>query len=424
MAITDAMRNGAAAVRLRTRTLLVGVARWAVVPLALTCATALVLLERVLGLRRRRARPRLVWGPTPIISLMYWSAAMRGRGYESFTCVTGLYPMHAGDEFDHLRADFLGPGWLAELVRDYVVFAWTLRRGDVFLRFFDGGYLRDTPLSRLELPLLRLAGKKVVVSPFGGDIAVVGHLGELEGPLLSDYPHIGEQSDRTERQVRHTLRWADVVIMNWQFGFLPSFDVRWPTMIAIDTDRWRPPETHSDGDGRSAEVTVFHAPNHRAIKGTEHLERAVSELQGEGFRVRLKILEGRPYEEIQAAMRACDIAADQFLAGYAMFAVEGMASGKPVLSNLSSMPAPVRSTESLREIPIVDTDPQRLTDDLRRLVEQPAERHRLGRAGREFVERHHSYESVADGWEAVLSFAWQGTPLPADMAPAGPPESG
>ena len=419
MPVARRIRNALAVLAMRARILGNRVARSVAAGAAVPVLTVLALVERgrTWRRRRRRERPRLVWGPTPIISLKYWSAAMRRRGYESVTCVEGLYPIHARDDFDHLRTEFLGSGWFSELARDFVLFSWTLRRGDVFIRFFDGGYLRNTSLSRLELPLLRLAGKRVIVSPFGGDIAVVGHLGELEAPLLSDYPHVREQSEHTERQVRHTLKWANVAIANWQFGFLPSFDVRWPTMLAIDTDAWRAPDADSGADGRNAEVTVLHAPNHRTIKGTAHLERAVRHLQADGLKVRLRILERVPNEEIRAALRACDIAADQFLAGYAMFAVEGMASGKPVLTNLSSIPSEVRSTEAMREIPVVDTDPGRLERDLRDLVERPEERRRRGRAGRDFVRSHHSYDAVADGWEAVVSFAWLETPLPPSMAP-------
>ena len=34
--------------------------------------------------RRRVRRPRLVWGPVPIISIKYWSDSLRARGYEVF----------------------------------------------------------------------------------------------------------------------------------------------------------------------------------------------------------------------------------------------------------------------------------------------------------------------------------------------------
>src|SRR5262249_35924933 len=115
---------------------------------ALLWLTAVALIERGrTWLRRRRgARPRLIWGPVPIVSLRYWSDAMRHAGYQSMTCVTGTYSINERKDFDVYRDEFSS---------DYRFFAWTLRRSDVFIRFFDGGFLRWTPLQWFEAPLLR-----------------------------------------------------------------------------------------------------------------------------------------------------------------------------------------------------------------------------------------------------------------------------
>ena len=382
---------------------------------ALLCLTGLALVERSRSwLRRRRGgEPRLIWGPVPIVSLKYWSRAMRAAGYESLTCVTGAYAINERADFDVHRDEFEGDSRLARLLCDYRFFTWALRRGDVFIRFFDGGFLRWTDLRWCEAPLLRIAGKKLIVSPYGSDIAVAGHLGELEGPLFADYPSLREHSPVTERWVLHTSRWATLCICNWQFGFLPRWDAVWLTQLAIDTKEWEEADPPEGADDR--EVVVMHAPNHRHIKGTAHLERAIEELRTEGLRVRLELIERRPNEEIRLAMRDADIVGDQFLAGYALFAIEAMATGRPVLSNLDSIPDPARRTEGMRACPIVDTNPDRLRDDLRRLIEDPERRRELGRAGREFVLRHHSYQAVAAGWEAILAHVWRGEPLPEHM---------
>ena len=93
----------------------------------------------------------------------------------------------------------MGERWLSGLLCDYRFCAWTLRRGDVFIRFFDGGFLRWTHLKWLEAPLLRLAGKRLVVSPYGSDIAVSGHWGDLRpcSPTTS-------RRSLTKRWVLHT----------------------------------------------------------------------------------------------------------------------------------------------------------------------------------------------------------------------------
>jgi glycosyl transferase family 1 len=387
--------------------------------LAYLIGIALIERARTAIRRRRGARPRLIWGPVPIISIKYWSEAMRAAGFESLTCVSEHYAINRREDFDVYRDQFLGRGAGSQLLPDYRFFAWTLRRGDVFLRFFNGCYLRYTPLEWREARLLKLAGKRLIASPYGADVAVSGHLGDLEQALWADYPVLAEHSDETRRWVLHHSRWADLVVRNWQLGFLPRYDVVWLNQIAIDLDHWNATGTDSGSDGHTGEVTVIHTPNHRNIKGTAHLERAVRELRDEGLAIRLEVLEGRPNEEIRAALMGTDIVADQFLLpGYAMAAVEAMAAGKPVLDNLSALPEELQATEAFRQCPAVDTNPDRLKEDLRRLVTNPELRRELGRAGREFVERFHSYEAVSHVWADVIDHAWRGTPLPQELLPS------
>ncbi len=208
--------------------------------LALIALTPLALVARAQTAwrRSRGAGPRLLWGPEPIISIKYWSGAMRSRGYESATLVATVYPANSREDFDRHRDEFLGEGPVAELIRDYVIFAWALLHADVFFSFFDGGYLRMTPLRDHEGRLLRLAGKRTVVSPYGSDIAVPGHLGVAEERLLEDYPQFAETAGAVKARVDWFGSWADVVVRNYQFGYMPRADVIWPTQLAIDTELW------------------------------------------------------------------------------------------------------------------------------------------------------------------------------------------
>ena len=167
-------------------------------------------------------------------------------------------------------------------------------------------------------------------------------------------------------------------------------------------------------------MTVVHAPNHREVKGTAHLERAIHSLQEEGLQVELRVLEGVPNDQVRRVVLDSDIVADQFLLGWGLFAVEGMAAGKPVLSNLDAISDVFQGTEDVKQCPIVNTNPERLTDDLRRLVTSPELRAELRRADLDYVRRYHSYEAVAEGWSAIVEFAWRGTPLPKRFQPAQP----
>ena len=359
--------------------------------------------------------PRLAWGPTPIISIRDWSRGMQQLGYASTTLVWDVYPIHERMDFDLLRED-LGPKIrLFELWRDYAAFVWVLRNADVVLTFYDGGFLRNTPLSRLELWILRLAGKAVIVSPYGADVAVRGHLAGWEDVMELDYPDVVARSDATRARVDWFARQADVTVRNVNPGYQPRADVLWPNQYALDPAEFVPGRK-SRANGRNGRVTVLHAPNHRRIKGTADLEHAVEVLRSEGLDVELVLLERRPNREVRDALRKADIVAEQFLVGYGLFAVEGMSSGAAVISNVGWLPDEIRRHPAIAESPIVDANPETLTDRLRELVLDPDRRERLGCDGREYVLRWHTDAAAAATWSSIVDAIWHRTPIPTESA--------
>jgi hypothetical protein len=392
----------------------------AVAPVGLPPLLAIALAEGVRTRRRRRRgeAPRLLWGPTPLISLKYWSAAMRERGYQSLTLADGLMSINRREDFDVHRDDFLGRAWAWEAIRDFFVFAWGIRNADIHLTFFDGGLLRHTALRRLEGALLRLADKRLIVFPYGSDIAVPGFLGDVEEALLVDYPDIEQRAGSTRRRVDYLCHWADLVIRNHQYGYLPRADVVWPTQMAVDTDLWKGDGQASQADGVNGDVVVLHAPNHRTIKGTRLLLDAVQSLRDRDLRVVLEVIERRPNEEVRAAVSRCDIVAEQFLAGFGIFAIEGASSGKPVLSALGWLPDEVRRSPLMRDCPFVDVDAVGIERGVAWLVRGTSRRVAVGHAGRRFAIAHCSYAATGRIWSALIDHVWTGGPLPEALLPA------
>lgn len=369
--------------------------------------------------RRRGEPPRVIWGPSAILNVKYWSEALRRKGYESTTCVDIPSTITSREDWDLVQDDFAGSGPLALWVQRYEMFAWALRHGEVFPRFFDMGFLRGTPLERIEYPLTRLAGKKMIVLAYGGDIAVPEYLGRFKEVTLEDYPELPEHADVVKRRVRHTLRWANLRLRTLTLGYQPEHDATCMNLLLVDTELWNGPTGGSEADGTNGEVVVVHAPNHRRIKGTHLLEEAVRGLRSDGLNVRLNLLEGSSNEEVRRAVLESDIVADQFYGGAGLFAVEGMAAGKPVLGNLKTewVPEEVMAAKAKQGCPIIDSSPEQLREDLRRLVVDPKLRVDLGRSGRDFVLRWHSYESVGKDWEDLVEHVWSGRPLPERFLP-------
>ena len=121
-------------------------------PVVLIPAWSISAGRRVLG-----RKPRVVWGPTPILTIAESSALLQRLGYPSTTVVFTTY--HIRSEFDiNMERAIANPAvnyWLPNLV-----FLWSLLRFDVFHFFYDGGFwsgMKIVPMARwLELPLLEI----------------------------------------------------------------------------------------------------------------------------------------------------------------------------------------------------------------------------------------------------------------------------
>lgn len=365
-------------------------------------ALALCVLEAQTQLRRAREK-RLVWGVTPLINNVYWSRAMAEGGWSSRTLMTHVYSIMKREDFDAYLEDYL-PSWipgarLRQRLTPYAGMFHLLKNADLFFTSFRGGPLGLTPFWRLESRLLKRAGIKTVVMPFGSDGYMYSEVEDLtlrHGLLLS-YPMWGRMEKGIRERVRHWTAAADVLPTGILTDGVGRWDVLTPSYLHIDTALWKAKEQYSTADGTNGEVVVVHAPNHRGLKGTEFLLRAVDELKAEGLRVKLMLLEGQPNERVREVMKEADILAEHFLFSmYALTGIEGMASGLPVLCNLENehYTRVFRRYAFLDECPVLSTDVESLRENLRRLVVDPALRERLGRAGRSFAEKYHSYEAA------------------------------
>jgi glycosyltransferase involved in cell wall biosynthesis len=370
--------------------------------------------------------PRLVWGPFPVISNKYWSHALAKKGWFSKTLMLPYGPINKRDDFDLYVLEIIRWPFLNILpalnklykrcsrLNPYVSFIYALANFDIFHHPYSGGFLGLTPLWRLEAFFLKLAKKKVIVLPYGGDFYRPSHIVDtsLRHGLLLSYPEYGREEDRIGARVDYWTKHASAVIPGFQIDGLGRWDVLPFIPFTIDADQWRLKETYSGHDGVSGTVKVIHTPNHRGFKGTEFLVRAIEELQEEGLKVELILVEKRSNEEVRRLMaEEADVLAEQFIAtGYAMSGIEGMASGLPVMANLEheAYTRVFRRYSYLNECPILSTTPETMKENLRVLVINPELREELGRAGRLYVEKYHSEETACYMFGAVYEKIWHG----------------
>jgi hypothetical protein len=230
-----------------------------------------------------------------------------------------------------------------------------------------------------ELPLLKRAGKTVLVTFQGCDV-------RPQAACACTSPVCTAQNPTRLPNARHVLAHADHV-----YHLNPDLEQWLPGSRFLPYAALDPREVTPVPPSEREELVVAHGPTNREVKGTAHVLAAVDALRAEGVPVRLDLIEGVPRTEALARFGAADLIVDQLRLGwYGGLAVEGMALERPVLAAIDDARNPFGA-----ELPVVRTSPDTLRDDLRALLSDPERRARVGRQGRAFVERHHDPRDVA-----------------------------
>jgi len=382
---------------------------YCIVPFYLVVSFGLAFLSRVLAVH---GTPRLVWGSTPIISLSIWSRGMKSAGFFSETFTYDYYSsINNRDDWDILVSEKYA--YLPKKVKPLVAFWESLFRYDVFVITFEGFFLGRWPLACFQYYLLKCAGKKVVVIAYGADSYVyrrIKSVGTIHGLLMS-YPGAAQRQSQISRMVDYWIAHADVVIpaVMGPDGF-GRWDVLMPSNLALNLDIWKSKLVYSDANGIAKPVIITHAPNHRGFKGTEFVIDAINKLQKEGFAVELRLLEEIQNSEVRRILcEETDILVEQIICtGHGLNALEGMASGLPVISNLenSEYLTTMRRWSFFGECPLVSGSPETLVDVLRSLITRPELRRELGQAGRLYVEKYHGLDSAQYLFSNVIDYLY------------------
>jgi hypothetical protein len=225
------------------------------------------------------------------------------------------------------------------------------------------------------------------------------------------YPLASREQHRISQDVDYWIKHADVVLP----GFMgPDGFGRWdaliPSPLFIDLHLWKSSKKSNEADGIVDEVVIAHAPNHRGFKGSEFVISAVEELRKEGLKIRLILLERVQNDQVRKVLEFdADILIEQLVfTGHGMNGLEGLASGLPVISNLEdeTYVLPMRRWSYFSECPMVSGTPENLVDVLRQLVTRPELRHKLGRAGRAYVEKYQGLDSAQYLFSNVIDYVY------------------
>ncbi len=364
------------------------------------------LLLRVFSRAGRLDRRRTTFGGAGIINFARWSRALRAGGFSARTVVWSTPSIYADDTFD---IDIKAKWGVFAGVMAPIHFAFELARTDTVVCGFDGFILGVTHIRRVETTLIKLAGRKVVVCPYGADAFVYRNVRSepTMQALQISYPYAGRNQKKIYERVDRLVRKADFVFLG-----VMAFDGfgRWDALpfnsLVIDQEEWSP----ASRDWKSDELVVVHAPNHRGFKGTEFLVQAIQELQSAGESVRLQLLEGLDNTRVRDILcNEAHVLVEQLIStGYGMNGVEGLAAGVVVISNLEDerIMLPMKRWSFAKECPIISASPETIKEVLSGLISDRARCADLAEKSRAYAEKFHTYDAFCDFYAAIDRYLW------------------
>jgi glycosyltransferase involved in cell wall biosynthesis len=372
-----------------------------------------------LKIRGRNNSPNLVCGPDPIISNKYWSVAMQEVGYNSKTLMAEYYSINKKSDFNLYYLDFFSFAskipivkFIFNAIKPLYIFLYSIIKFDIFHIPAHGYVLRTTLLQYFEAQLLHIAGKKIIVLPYGSDFYRYSKVYDLSlrNGLLKSYPMAALKENKVSKNFNYWIINSDIFIPFFQTDGTGRWDSLPFSAVVINEKDWNKVYEYSLSNGKNRKVIIVHTPNHRGFKGSEFIINAIEELKREGLQIELILIENKPNEEVKAILqKKADILIEQIIAtGYALSAIEGMACSLPVLSNLDSeyYTRVFRRYSFLNECPILSTTPESIKYNLKILIENPLLRKALGKAGRAYVEKYHSFKSAQFLFSKIYDKIW------------------
>ncbi len=363
--------------------------------------------------KKRPPSPRLLWGTTPLITNKYFSEALKNIGFESHTLMWTYYSINKKEDFDfYIRELF--PGYekrFIHIIKYLQAIRFIAKNFDIIHTPFNGIISSDFKYMKQEVHMLKKAGCKFVNIPYGGDYMQYSRLQNttLRHGILMSYPDSAKIEAEIRKKVEFWQIESDCLMSGFQVDGIGRWDVLPFCYYVVNVDEWRFKQKYSAANGVNASVKIVHAPNHKGFKGTEFIFQAIQELKAEGLKIEFLFLEKKSNTELMKIISDdADILIDQIILGYGIIAVEAMAAGTVAISALEyeNYNLLFRRYSYLNECPVVSVNHETLKENIKKLVTQPDLRESLGRSGRKYAEKYHSYKSAQYLFSKIYDRIW------------------
>ena len=246
---------------------------------------------------------------------------------------------------------------------------------------------RYGPTADGDIRALRRAGLGVALIAHGSDLRIPSR----HAQKYADSPFhdtAWESVAILERATRH-----NVELVNSFDG--PTFVSTLDLLEYAPRALWCPGVVNVDVWASDAAVlerskpVVVHAPSKGRFKGSEHIDRVMSELDRRGVVEYRRIQRVEP-RDMPSVYKAADIVIDQFTMGlYGVAACEAMAAQRLVLSFVGDTVRALVRELTGRDLPIVEASPGTLHEVIEKVLDDRDAARDVASAGSAYVREHH-----------------------------------
>ncbi len=325
-------------------------------------------------------KSRVFHGLSEVAGQAYYS--VKGlREYGITTNYVVWHPNVLGYEYDYSldinwNKKYMLPLWLVKIVFAEVK---ALIQCEIFHFHYGRSFLFN-----YDLWLFKILNKKLYFEFHGSDLRDYRYAHELNRYM--EYGETSKGADKLKKRTNKICKYAEGIILHDDelIAHLPSKTENiYVVPLRVDIEKIQPVYSTS----LHKTIRIVHAPTNQKVKGSKFVIEAIKQLEKK-YPVELILVENKTQEEAFEIYKTADIIVDQLRIGtYGVFAIEGMALGKPIVTYI---------TEQMKEklpsdLPICSANPDTIYSVLETLVTDKGKREELGIKGRQYVEKYHDY---------------------------------
>jgi glycosyltransferase involved in cell wall biosynthesis len=247
---------------------------------------------------------------------------------------------------------------------------------------------------RMDLPLYKLFGKKVIMEYLGTDCQLYEYSvkkykwNNSSGQFINE--ELGKLHDKkiTKRYLFEKKFIDQSFVCSPNFSEFVENSLVLPLAIDLTKYNYLPIKEKEF-------IHILHAPTDKGFKGTSYIVDAVNRLIKEGHKIKLVLVENLSHDKLQEKYAECDIFIDQILAGwYGTASIEAMTAGRPVICFIRNSYFEYCNL-NFKEVPIISANPDDIYEVLKNTIQLDRKTlNQIGQDSRKFVENYHDSKKV------------------------------